>query len=267
MKALILAAGFGTRLEKEVEAYSGPFQSETTAWVKDKPKGLVLIKGESAISIILRQLEKAGIKSQNIYLQTNAKYYPEFISWLKKNKVDIPCDNVINNLVEDNEHRLGTIGDLKYAIETKIGYQEPLLVLAQDALIFDTNQNPYDLGNLVRNYQQDGYSRIVVYHGEKFRLSKHGLVATDARGFIIDFQEKPKPPVEPISDLINASVHLYSPKCLALIQEYPGEMDHHGYLIAYLFSRVPIQTERVAGRQDLGNLNDILNANGLSENL
>lgn len=267
MKALILAAGFGTRLEKEIEAYSGPFQSEIISWVKGKPKGLVLIKGESAISIILSQLEKAGVENKNIYLQTNAKYYPEFVSWIKKNKVGIPNDNIINNRVEDNEHRLGTIGDLKYALETKIGYQEPLLVLAQDALIFDINSNPYNLGNLVRNYRQDGYSRIVVYPGEKSRLSKHGLVATDSQGFITAFQEKPKPPVEPISSLINASVHLYSPECLALIQEYPGEMDHHGHLIAYLFSRVPIKTERVAGRQDLGNLNDILKANGLSENI
>lgn len=48
MKALILAAGFGTRLEKTLAEYKGPHLSELKRWVEGKPKGLVTIRVKGA---------------------------------------------------------------------------------------------------------------------------------------------------------------------------------------------------------------------------
>ena len=61
MKALILAAGFGTRLESTLNSYQGPHREQLAKWVKDKPKGLVPVLGKPIVSHQLEQLTKAGV--------------------------------------------------------------------------------------------------------------------------------------------------------------------------------------------------------------
>ncbi len=265
MKALILAAGFGTRLECELNDYLGNSaisseeKEKARLLVEGKPKGLVLVKGRAVVDYLLQQLIDADISREDVYLHTNAKYFSQFREWAMAR--GIPYSNVINNEVECNENRLGTIGDLKHALGI-IGHlikdDEPLIFLASDTLIYDADNNLYNFSNLVRSYVNDGISRIVVYKGEKSRLSRHGIVESNKEGYITGFEEKP---VKPKSDQINASVHLYSPDCLQLIKKYEGKMDNHGDLMAYLIQKIEMKVEKIARREDIGGLDDVFNAN------
>ena len=81
MNALILAAGFGTRLESTLNSYQSRHKEQLIKWVKDKPKGLVPIEGKPIVSHQLDQLRKAGVELNNIYVQTNQKYYHQFLEW------------------------------------------------------------------------------------------------------------------------------------------------------------------------------------------
>ena len=75
MKALILAAGFGTRLKESYITYSGPHRSQLQQWVEGKPKGLVIIQGKPVVQYQLEQLLHAGLTPQDIFVHTNALYY------------------------------------------------------------------------------------------------------------------------------------------------------------------------------------------------
>jgi len=265
LKALILAAGFGTRLKCELNDYldnpaiSKEEKERACLLAEDKPKGLVLVRGKTVVDHLLQQLVDAGISRGEVYLHTNARYFSQFKEWAVSR--GIPHSNMINNKVEQNENRLGTIGDLKHAlgvIGNRIRKDEPLIFLASDTLTYDADNNLYSFSNLVSGYVHDGVSRIVVYKGEKSRLSNHGIVESDEEGYITGFEEKP---AKPKSDQVNASVHLYNPSCLRLIMDYKGKMDNHGDLIAHLIQRIKMKVEKIARREDIGGLTDVFNAN------
>ena len=87
----ILAAGFGTRLDKFGEQC---------------PKGLIPYKETTLLGRMLSQL--AGF---NIALVTNNKFFPAYSDYLAKNYSSLNVQ-VINNGVDTPEKRLGAIGDL-----------------------------------------------------------------------------------------------------------------------------------------------------------
>ncbi len=66
MKALILAAGYATRLYP---------------LTKDTPKSLLVLNGKPIIDHILDKIELARNVDQ-VYIITNNKFYPQFDAWL-----------------------------------------------------------------------------------------------------------------------------------------------------------------------------------------
>ena len=256
MKALILAAGFGTRLEEGLNKYNGPHRSMLEASVRGKPKGLVQVAGKSIFEYQFKQLKNAGVKKEDIFIQTNQKYYSQFLSYA--NNIGIPSENVINNGVKCNEERLGPIKDLRFALNSKVGYEEPLIVMASDTLVFDNKGNLYDLTSMVEGYKTDGMPRIVVYRGEKLRLSKHGIVEVDEDMVIKGFEEKPE---NPKSDLVNASIHLYDNEILKVIRDRFKELEACRNIMEVVVKDIRIKAEKVASRLDIGTLDDVLKAN------
>lgn len=266
MNALILAAGFGTRLEKGLLEYlQNPANSSgqkelVKSWIEGKPKGLVPVKGKPIVEHLLEQLVKAGIKKENIYIHTNSLHYAQFELWAKK--AGIPVDNpgnIINNKIDDNKNRRGPIGDLHYALK-RIGYDKPLLVLAQDTLVFNAEGKLYDLSTIISRYRKTGNSCIVVYKGEKSRLSYHGIVE-EVKGRVIGFEEKPRIPK---SNLIGAFFHLYSP---AVLHWFKGTFTNwEKYIDKNLLEFIDLgkfvfEAEKVHRRLDIGKLEDVLEAN------
>lgn len=254
MKALILAAGFGTRLEAGLKTYNGIDKSEISEWITGKPKGLVLIHGKPIVDYQLHQMINAGIKREAIFVQTNAVYYRQYAQWAVSHK--IPEENVFNNGVYAISGMLGPLGDLKYALERRIGYDDDVLVMASDTLVFGSDDKMFDLNRFVNGYGNIG--RILVYEEEKSKLSQHGIVQIGFDGAIIGFEEKPS---HPKSNLVNASVHVYTSSMLQAMKDSLKEGENWGKIIEFLYPLFTIMVEKVRKRVDIGTIEDVIKEN------
>ncbi len=254
MNALILAAGFGTRLESTLNSYQGRHKEQLIKWVKDKPKGLVPIEGKPIVSHQLDQLRKAGVELNNIYVQTNQKYYHQFLEWAVE--AGIPEDNVLNNGVTKNEDRKEQTQDMLLAI-AKIGYDKPLFLFASDTLVYEERNELLNLLPMVQIYQQENLSCVVVYYKEN-GASNHGVITIDEHDKLTSFKEKP---LNVISGLVNASVYIFSPEKLRQMQQFSAELlkcKNPLELVNDRFKVIP-----ASSRLDIGTIDDVLKANGL----
>ena len=256
MKALILAAGFGTRLEQGFSNYMGDYRKQLQEWVENKPKGLVLIRGKPIVSYLYEQITDADIDKDQIFIQTNARYYEQYCHWAQS--VGIPLSNVINNGVMRSEDRLESIWDLKFAFDKVVGYDDSLLILASDTLLFDDRENLFNIKSFVTKHAVDCISRLVVYRGEQSRLSRHGIVEVDDKGIIMGFQEKP---AQPKTNIVNASIYLYTSQALHLIRDNYFLVAQCGNMLEYLYKNTPIQVEFASRRVDIGTIDDVLEEN------
>ncbi len=258
MNALILAAGFGTRLEQSLNGYQGPHQEQLTKLVKDKPKGLVQIAEKPIVTHQLEQLRKAGVQLNNIYVQTNQKYYHQYLEWAME--VGIPGNNVFNNGVTRNEDRKEQTQDLLSAI-AKINRNQPLFLFASDTLVYNTRNQLLDLSPMVEAYEREGFSSVVAYYKER-DASKHGVMTVDEHNQLTSFIEKPQ---NVISGLVNASVYLFSPYKLREMQNLsvellkcknPLELVSNGFKVV-----------QASHRMDIGTIDDVFNANSFKQKL
>ena len=119
MKALILAAGYATRLYP---------------LTKEFPKPLLEVKNKPIIDYIIDKLDSLGEVAE-ITVVTNSKFFPRLEAWKKKQKTTIPI-NILDDLTKDNATRRGAIGDMDFAIRKK-KLNDDLLVIGGDNL-FDS---------------------------------------------------------------------------------------------------------------------------------
>ncbi|MBI2669522.1 NTP transferase domain-containing protein [Candidatus Woesearchaeota archaeon] len=251
MKALILAAGFGTRLEDSFQHYLGEHKEALRSWVEGKPKGLVLLHGKPLVGYQVEQLLNAGITKKNIYIHTNALYYEQYRRWAEPQGI-----SVLHNGISSNDHRLGAVGDFRFAFQ-RIGADD-CIVLASDTLVYGKD-GLFDFQILCERHHHDKIASIIVYPGEQEKLSRYGLAEIDTSGKIIGFQEKP---AHPKSDLVNASVHLYTREMVEVVLSSPlPDLAESGKIIEFLFPQFPIYAERAVRRLDIGTIDDVLREN------
>ena len=257
MKALILAAGFGTRLQSGLNGYEGPNKSEVQKWVEGKPKGLVLIKGKPIIDYVFHQMTEAGIQGSNIFVQTNARYFDQYSSWAREK--GIPSDNILNDGIQTNDNRLGILGDLKHALEHKMELvQDDLLVMASDTLVYGNDGKLYDFGRMIECYEQDKFPRLVVYQ-KTHDVSKHGVVEVNTESTVVSVEEKPEAPK---SDLVIASVYIYNSHMLQEFLEQYDTMIQAKHPFKYFCDQgVQLKAEKASSRLDIGTIDDVLRAN------
>src|SRR3989344_4209540 len=172
MKALILAAGYATRL-----------------WplTKNTPKPLLEIKGRPMIEHIMGHiLELKEIDS--VFVVTNSKFHLAFEQWAESfnSKVKI---KIIDDLTASNDDRLGAVGDMHYAIlEEKI--DDDLLVIAGDNLF------EYRLKDFYDYFAQKKATVVAckdMVSADEVK-EKFGVVDVDRDMKITGFEEKPENP-------------------------------------------------------------------------
>lgn len=221
MKALILAAGYATRL-----------YPLTLNW----PKPLLKVGNKAIIEYILEKINEAD-EIDEVFVVTNNKFYPSFAAWADKinRGKQIKCGKqvkekkikIINDGTLSNEDRLGAIGDIDFAIQ-KESIDDDLLVIAGDNLF------GFSLQNFVDFFVRNG-SSIAAFHNlkdlEKVR-GKYGVGILDGTK-IIDFEEKP---MEPKSSLAATACYLFSKKDLPKIRMFKetSNADAPGNFIKYL---------------------------------
>lgn len=185
MKAMILAAGQGTRLKPLTNTL---------------PKPMVPVAGRPILEHIVCQIRDAGITD----LLINLHYLPETI---QKHFGDGSKFGVrIAYSVEPE--LLGTAGAVK---KLQTHFTETFLVYYGD------NYVEIDLRDFIHVHtRRRPVGSIAVFECEKPEMS--GILQIDPEGYVLRFVEKPKPGMN-VGKLANAGVYLLEPEVLVAIPE------------------------------------------------
>lgn len=241
MKAVVLAAGYATRLRPLTDSI---------------PKPLLPLAGRPMLEYLLGRIE-AVEDVDGIYIVTNARFAGDFGRWASQRSGRLHLA-VLNDGTTSNEDRLGAIGDIRFAIEEADLAGEELLVVAGDNLI------EYSLEDFVRFWRGkgEGAAAIAVHRIADTELIKqYGVAELDADDRVVSLEEKP---AEPKSDLAATAAYVYRPEHLALIEPYLEEgnpPDAPGHFVVWLYTRAPVYGYRFEGAwMDIGDPEQLLEA-------
>jgi glucose-1-phosphate thymidylyltransferase len=237
MKALILAAGYATRLRPLTDSF---------------PKMLLPLAERPMLDYLLDRIREVG-EIDEVHLVTNAQFAPAFRDWAPED-VTVHDDGTTSN-----EDRLGAIGDIAFTIERAGLEGEDLLVVAGDNLI------GYSLPEFVEFWRAKDGSAIAVYEVEdRALLPQYGVVELDEDDRVVGFEEKP---AEPKSDLAATAAYLYRADDLERLNQYLQEgnaPDAPGNFAAWLHERAPLYGYRFSGEwHDIGDVGQLLDADNL----
>jgi glucose-1-phosphate thymidylyltransferase len=243
MKAIILAAGYATRLQPLTEHTAKP---------------LLPLAGRPLIDYLVDKIDELP-EVDEIHVVTNHRFAASFACWAEargaRAKLVVHDDGT-----RSNEDRLGAIGDIQFTIDHGNLAGHDLLVVAGDNL-FDfslVDFAAYCRGN-------EGASAIALYRcPDRELIKQYAIVELDQRDRVTSFVEKP---TEPTTDLVAIATYLYRREHVPLIRQYLEEgniPDQPGNLVAYLVPRVPIHGYRFAGAWlDIGDQRQLLEADNL----
>jgi glucose-1-phosphate thymidylyltransferase len=229
MKALILAAGYATRLRPLTDSI---------------PKQLLPVGGRPMVDWIGDRIVETT--ADEIHLVTNARFAANFERWAEDKDIQVHNDGTISN-----EDRLGAIGDINF-----VGLDDDLLVIAGDNL-FD-----YSLADYESWWRQrDGSAIAVLDVHERELAKKYGIVDVDKDDRVIGFVEKP---VDPPTTLCATATYFYDREHARLVELYLEEgnpPDQPGNFVAWLYPRAPVYAYRFPGEwHDIGDRDQLLEA-------
>lgn len=219
MKALILAAGYATRLYPLTKKY---------------PKPLLKIEGRAIIDYIIDKLRSIS-SIDEIIVVTNSKFISYFRKWAKRVRIEKRL-TLVDDLTRTLEDRLGAIGDMNFAINKK-RIKDDLLVIGGDNL-FDSDLKSF----LSFAYAKKIRPVIGAYDiGSINEAKKYGVIKMDKNNRIIDFQEKPD---KPKSTLVATCIYYFPKKKIRLIKEYlssrGNKRDATGFYINWLTKKLAV---------------------------
>lgn len=206
MKAMIFAAGLGTRLQ--------PITN-------DRPKALVEVGGKTLLQWQIEKVRDAGIR--DIYL--NIHHFPDMILAYLQEHDYFDCHLMVS---DEREELLDTGGGLKRALADP-NIPTPLLPYSSTpksegilALNVDILSN-IDLKALIAAYEKDGISRLVVSKRDTSRYllfdESNRLVGWKniATGEVKPYSSTPLPPYTPLAF---SGMQILSPRvCARLINK------------------------------------------------
>ncbi|MDQ3122885.1 MAG: nucleotidyltransferase family protein [Actinomycetota bacterium] len=226
MKALVLAAGYATRLYP---------------LTLDRPKALLEVGGRPMLDHVLERLEEMGVDETIVV--TNAKFTPHFEEWATgKQRV-----RIVNDGTTSNDDRLGAIGDTGFVLD-QTGLDDDLVVVAGDNLFGE------DVSGFAA-YGQEVDAPVLAVHdvGDLSLMSEYNQIEIDEQGRITFFEEKPE---NARSTLAGVALYFYPRHTLPLIRQYLAEdnnPDQPGRLIEWLYPRTSVYTWRLPGQwYDIG---------------
>jgi len=239
MDAIILAAGYGTRLYP---------------LTLDKPKPLLNIDNKTILDHIISNIKKTN-EIENIFLATNNKFYTQFENW--KQSSDYKDIIIINDKTNTPEERLGAVGDILYVVQQQ-DLEEDLLVLGGDNL-FD-----FEINDMLAEFFRKKQSLVLVYDLQDSSLAsgKYGVIEIDNNNQIIGFEEKPE---KPKSSLVSTACYLFKKEDIGLLSDkYSKEnylFDNLGDFVKYLSLNSKVSAFMLKGNwYDIGDLETLKKA-------
>jgi glucose-1-phosphate thymidylyltransferase len=224
MKAVVLAAGYATRLYP---------------LTLDRPKALLAVAGKPMLEHLLDGLE--GVDGlDEIHVVTNSKFAGAFRDWAEG--YGARAVQILDDGTTDDETKLGAIGDLDLTIR-RAELDDDLLVLAGDNLFSEP------LAPFAKFGQARGAPALGVYDvGDLEAIKRYNSIELDDGDRITFFEEKPELPT---STLTGIALYFYPRATLGLVSEYLAEgnnPDQPGRLVQWLYPRTPVYAWRVPGR-------------------
>lgn len=262
MKAIILAAGFGTRLERDIlDDSSGEYSH-----LVGVPKPLLPVGGKLLIDYLLKEIGRCeGI--DEVYIVVNGYNHDKFKSWAED--YGFPGDNfVVDGASSNGERELGAVGDIGLVVNEK-KIDDDILVVGGDVLFYPG----FDLGKIVGLFYEKKGEVIPHYElGMEEDIQRRGILEVNEEGRLVNFLEKPWPE-ETNSRKASLPVYLYRRETLGLLRSFLEqtktleERDAPGKFVAWLYGQVPVYTSQISGRFDVGGLEDYKKANDFFTNL
>ncbi len=231
MKAIILAAGYGTRLGDVA---------------KDFPKAFMKINNKPIINYALDRINEIP-EIDKIIIITNNKFFSVFEEWKSQVLQEKPIV-IVNDNTNSNEERLGALGDLIFAFDAE-NINNDILVLASDNL-FDFN---------LREFSEKNRDSVGVYELSKEIIkNKYGVVEIDENGKMIGFQEKPEIPK---TNFASTGIYLFKKETIPLIRKYAKEghsLEGPGKLLEWLYKEKDVYAHIFHGKWfDIGSLEEL----------
>lgn len=221
MKALVLAAGYATRLY--------PLTLE-------RAKPLLQVAGRPIMDYVLDRLDAVeGL--DGVFVVTNARFAAQFEEWASAR----PGVTVLDDGTSSDEDKLGAIGDIAFTLE-RTGLDDDLLVVAGDNLFTAE----------IAEFARVGVERrapVLAVHdvGDLEAVKRYNALELDGDGRIVFFEEKPQ---QPRSTLAGIALYFYPRETLPLIHRYVAEgnnADAPGRLVQWLYPQLPVYTWELPG--------------------
>jgi glucose-1-phosphate thymidylyltransferase len=217
MKAVVLAAGYATRLY--------PLTLHT-------PKPLLDVAGKPVLEYIIEKIVELSSVNE-VLVVTNEKFYSHFRDWLETFESKKPI-RLVNDGTKNEKERLGAIGDLLFALNQE-NIQEDLLCVSGDNL-FDFSLKPF-----YAFYAEKKQPTIALYDlGSRELAKKFGIVKVNQEQKVLDFVEKP---LVPPSTLASIGIYAFPTSSFMYLREY-DKTDHSndapGHFIAWLHQQTDV---------------------------
>lgn len=235
MKAIVLAAGYATRLR--------PLTDE-------RAKELLPVGGRPIIDWIVDAIASVDAVDE-IHVVTNSRKSDAFAQWARGRDVVIHDDGTTSN-----DDRLGAIGDMLFVIE-EAKLDDDLLVIAGDNLF------EFSLADYLAFWRSKGVASAVAVRdvGSLELASHYGIVGLGDDGRVLDFEEKP---ADPPSTLAATATYLFHREHARLVRGYlDGEhgADQPGRFVGWLQRHEPVYGWLFdATWYDIGNHEQLLEA-------
>ena len=208
MIVLILAAGYGTRLYP---------------LTKEIPKALLPVRGKPILRYLVERCEP--LQPRELVLVANHRYAEKFHSWFLSEKQSIPW-TVLDDGSTSEENRLGSIGDLVFAIRNR-SIQDDILVLGADNLFED------DLNGFFAFAKEKapGVTLGAYQLPSLWLASRYGVLTVGPDNRIHRLEEKPK---NPRVSLVSTAIYFFPASQLRWVLQYPGSTDTLGAFLSWL---------------------------------
>jgi glucose-1-phosphate thymidylyltransferase len=270
MKAIILAAGYATRMYPLTE---------------NQPKALLPIKGKAVIDYIIDQINNIP-EIDAIYVVTNRKFYPNFCEWANimnshtpshvgrlapprlaeqsevlaegqpPNGVNVRIE-VLNDGTTSNEDRRGAVGDVQFTIEEK-AISDDLFIIASD------NFFTFDLREQLEVFRRTGCDTLSAMEMDDIeKLKAFAVAKLDENGKVLEMEEKPQ---QPQSNTAVYASYFFRKETVPLFKEYLDEgnsADNIGAFPAWLSKNIDVYAYKMNGEcYDIGTIEMYEQMNG-----
>ena len=235
MKAIILAAGYATRLYP---------------LTKDWPKALLKVGSKTIMDRLTEQILAINAIDE-VHVVTNHKFAEVFLVWTKAAAAKWPMVKfqVWDDGTLSNDTRLGALGDIQYVID-HAKLDDDVLITASDTFC------TFDWRDFYQDFLHHGCD-LLLAHEEKTveECTRYAVALLDAQGRVLDLEEKPS---QPKSKTAVYAAYIYRRDTLPLLKRYLAEgnsPDAPGHFPSWLYRQQEVRAFVFEGEcVDIGTL-------------